>query len=73
MANTPPIDITAGLSDYLFRQARETEEAILTVNGIAIREELPDRPREGKLYFIRDDGFYYDVGGLWFKLNATAI
>jgi len=42
-------------------------------NGIAVRDILPDRPRFGKVYYIRGDGLYFFEGDEWLKISTTAV
>ena len=51
------------------------DNAIQGANGVAIRNEVPNKPREGKIYYLREDlsnvateGYYVYLNGVWRKL-----
>jgi len=69
----PPMAIDATLQEYLFRQNQIINDALNATNGIAIRDILPNKPRLGKVYYIRGEGLYFYEGDEWLKINTTAV
>lgn len=54
------------------------DKAIEETNGISIVRAAPDKPREGKIYYLLEDldddtveGYYVHINGVWSKLTLT--
>ena len=69
----PPADeISHEWLAYIDRTLRTIELAIGSTNGVAIRDQVPERPREGLIYYLREDlddvaveGYYVWVNNEW--------
>lgn len=64
----PPAELSDDIKAYLQRQFQEVEDEINSANGVSIVKHLPDRPREGKLYYVRDEGLYFWIDDEWKKI-----
>ncbi|RKZ08042.1 hypothetical protein DRQ25_10045 [Candidatus Fermentibacteria bacterium] len=64
----PILPVDPDLQEYLDRNNTEVDEALRAVNDIAIRDILPDRPRVGKVYYIRGEGLFFFEGDEWLKI-----
>jgi len=60
---------------YIHRMMMYIDSAIQGANGVAIRSEVPAQPREGKIYYLREDlsngateGYYVYLNGVWRKV-----
>lgn len=67
----PPEGLQPDVIEYLFRQFKIVEDAINDTNGVAIRSELPERPRAGKLYFV-DGKLYFWADDAWQTLAVES-
>lgn len=61
----PPTELGTEVREYLFRLQNQIESVLGETNDVAIREILPDRPKEGKLYYIKEDPTQPEMVGLY--------
>ena len=71
----PPPDWDDASKAYINRLMYYISEAVDSTNGVSIRKEVPEKPREGKIYYLKEDlddkvteGYYVFVNGVWEKL-----
>jgi len=73
----PPEDLPEHIKSYINRMFREIQTSIDGVNAIVIRDQVPDRPREGTIYYLREDldiaveGYYAWLNDAWHKIDTT--
>ena len=67
----PPEESSGPLTEYLFRQFKIVENELNSGNGISIKKELPDRPRNGKLYFV-DGSLFFWADDAWQTIAVTS-
>ena len=71
----PPEDWSPENKAYIHRLMVSIDYAANGINGVAIRDQVPDRPKEGKIYYLREDlgngateGYYVYINYVWKKL-----
>ncbi len=71
----PPDEWPTRERSYLARMLQNISNAIDGVNAVAIRDVVPVRPKEGKIYYLRKDlddvaveGYYVFINDEWKKL-----
>ena len=73
---SPPPNTDPALRDYLFRQFKIVENEIFSVNGVSVVGVLPERPRDGKIYYLKEGtdnsaGYWVWLNNVWVELGAT--
>ena len=86
MAVLERIYIPDGLIPDDYRLAMDTqldmiERAINEVNGVVRRRTIPERPREGQIYYLEEDlteptglaleGYWVFMNGEWYRMDLT--
>ena len=71
----PPNSWTPEDKAYINRLMGHIAEGLDGTNGVAIRNEVPDKPREGKIYYLKEDlsngateGYYVFINQVWRKI-----
>ena len=60
---------TPELARFIDDLMLNVQTEIDSVNGVAIRKEVPDRPREGKIYYLTEDLNNIVTEGYWALIN----
>jgi len=71
----PPADWSIEVTAYVDRMLQRIQEEIEGSNGVAIRSYIPDKPKEGKIYYLSEglseaaiEGYYVWINGEWKRL-----
>ena len=68
----PPLKLDESVRAYLLIMWRHINNAINSANGVGILTARPERPKVGKIYYIKDDinvaGYYVFVDDEWKRL-----
>lgn len=71
----PPNSWTPEDKAYINRLMKNIEDASNSIIGIQIREQVPEKPREGRIYYLREDlsngateGYYVFINYVWRKI-----
>tara|TARA_R110000868_G_C10837211_1_gene759786 strand:+ start:735 stop:983 length:249 start_codon:yes stop_codon:yes gene_type:complete len=80
MYEQPPAETTDTLRGYFRRFFDELDRRINSANGVAIRREVPLRPKAGTIYYLVEDlnnvateGYYVWIDGAWKRLTLEAL
>lgn len=70
----PPIDTDSGMVRYFGILVDKIQSAIDAVgNGILTVKELPEKPKDGRIYYVSSDGFYVNVNNQWHMLSIIQV
>jgi len=60
---------------YINRLMQYIDQGINSVNGVIVRDTVPEQPREGRIYYLREDlsdgateGYYVYLDDVWRKI-----
>jgi len=74
----PPEGTSAEIIDYLQRFIQAINLELSAASNVSIRNEVPERPREGHIYYLQDDlsdsatvGYYVYMKDAWYKVDLT--